>query len=413
MNTWSTLISWLQRSTVFEWLAEEASNGNDTQLATWFRTLNQTRAISFFSTHAATWRLPFCIRGTYTKSRRDVSQTPFFVPSSPSLSMTPQFAAKEKDHLSQRMIRKGISSVEEEICTPLSLLGCGGISNQNNRKMSSTAFGEGEDNVGATVYGMCKFHASGREDVDVRMLLPPPSVVTSAEKSNTKIIGRPFVCEVFDAHRLPSKLDLDRVVKAVNLSDSINDEISTTKENGEEIENDKNGWPRALVEPNQFYGTNPIGVGVSSPLRIVPSSSFAGLQSETEEKVKFYACVCWTDTCIHSDEDLISKLGCVQLGREEDTDGQSSLYKYPLKIHQSTPLRVLHRRSSDVRSRLILSLSAKRIDNNWFRLRLSTTAGTYVKEFVHGDCGRTLPSIQSMLGGRTDITELDCEGIAI
>jgi len=401
LNTWSTIISWLQRSTVSEWLAEEVSNGDPTQLATWFRTLNESKAVSLCSTHAATWRLPFCIRGTYTKSRRDVSQTPFFVPSN------------QEDHLSQKMVRKGISSIEEEICTPLSLLGCGGISNQNNENVWSTAFGEGGDKAGATVYGMCKFHASGREDMDVRMLLPPPSVVKLAEKTNIKITARPFVCEVFDAHRLPCKIDLDRVVKAVNCSDSIDDKTPPTKVNGKDLEKDKNGWPRTLAEPNQNYGRNPIGVGVSYPLGIVPSSSFSGLQSETEEKVKFYACVCWTDVFIASDDELIGKLGCAKLGSEEDINNQSPPYKYPLEIHQSTPLRVLHRRSSDVRSRFIMGLSAKRIDDHWFRLRLSTSAGTYVKEFVHGDCGRTLPSIQSMLGGRTDITELDCEGMAI
>lgn len=402
LNTWSAIISWLQRSTISEWLAEEGSNGDPIQLASWFRSLNQTNAVSLCSTHATTWRLPFCIRGTYTKSRRDVSQTPFFVPSN----------AKE-NHLSQKMVRKGISSVEEEICTPLSLLGCGGISHRNNEDVTSTAFGEGADKAGATVYGMCKFHASGREDMDVRMLLPPPSVVKLAEKSNITITARPFVCEVFDAHRLPCKIDLDRVVKAVNCSDTIDDKTPPTKADWKNLEKDKNGWPQTLAEPNQYYGTNPIGVGVSFPLRIVPSSSFSGLQSETEEKVKFYACVCWTNIFIASDEELISKLGCAKLGSEEDISKKIPLYKYPLEIFQSTPLRVLHRRSSDVRSRFIMGLSAKRIDDHWFRLRLSTSAGTYVKEFVHGDCGRTLPSIQSMLGGRTDITELDCEGMAI
>ena len=86
---------------------------------------------------------------------------------------------------------------------------------------------------------------------------------------------------------------------------------------------------------------------------------------------------------------------------------------YPLKIEQSTPLRVLHRRSSDVRIRYILTLSARCIDKHWFQIRMSTSAGTYVKEFVHGDCGRTYPSVRSLLGGRVDITELDCEGIVV
>jgi tRNA U54 and U55 pseudouridine synthase Pus10 len=35
----------------------------------------------------------------------------------------------------------------------------------------------------------------------------------------------------------------------------------------------------------------------------------------------------------------------------------------------------------------------------------------YVKEFVHGDFGRTVPSICSMLGKRADIFQLDVRGI--
>ena len=34
-----------------------------------------------------------------------------------------------------------------------------------------------------------------------------------------------------------------------------------------------------------------------------------------------------------------------------------------------------------------------------------------MKEFVHGDCGRTQPNIGTLLGCKTDILELDCEGI--
>ncbi|CAH8391096.1 unnamed protein product [Eruca vesicaria subsp. sativa] len=34
-------------------------------------------------------------------------------------------------------------------------------------------------------------------------------------------------------------------------------------------------------------------------------------------------------------------------------------------------------------------------------------AGTYIKEFVHGDLGRTTPSIGSILGCRAEIIQLD------
>jgi tRNA pseudouridine synthase 10 len=34
-------------------------------------------------------------------------------------------------------------------------------------------------------------------------------------------------------------------------------------------------------------------------------------------------------------------------------------------------------------------------------------AGTYIKEFVHGDLGRTTPSMGSILGCRAEIIQLD------
>ena len=70
-----------------------------------------------------------------------------------------------------------------------------------------------------------------------------------------------------------------------------------------------------------------------------------------------------------------------------------------------------------------------RYPNHLFILHLSTSAGTYVKEFVHGDFGRTIPNLSSILFGtsyendttttitsntllpRIDILELDCTGI--
>lgn len=45
---------------------------------------------------------------------------------------------------------------------------------------------------------------------------------------------------------------------------------------------------------------------------------------------------------------------------------------------------------------------------------METQAGTYVKEFVHGDFGRTKPSLADLLGvecGEVDILELDVEDV--
>jgi len=46
---------------------------------------------------------------------------------------------------------------------------------------------------------------------------------------------------------------------------------------------------------------------------------------------------------------------------------------------------------------VVLAMQAERIDAHYFRLYLCTEAGTYIKEFVHGDLGRTQPSVSILL----------------
>jgi len=432
----SMIIPWLEKSTVLQWIENQTTSqdgSSEAELSTYLRQLhNQNSAQNCQSEqctiHATTFRRPFYVQGTYTKCRRDVSQTPFWV-AAPTTSTTAAETADGNDNgkLSNKprnaMIRKGISSVEEEIC-PMLTIGCGGISQLNNEYLPINNTVEHINNgskssseKGAVVYGMCKFHGSGREDMDVRMLLPPPSVVAVNAKAGISITGRPFVCEIFDAHRIPSRRDLELVVKSINCIEQTgkNEESNDTDTKSNDIKLDEKGWPQTKVQPDRYHGNNPNGVGVSSPLSLVPSKAFSSLQSQTESKVKFYGCVCWSSVPISSDEELIQTLGCSSWKEEGDGDIGSDkvIIGYPMKIHQSTPLRVLHRRSSDIRIRHVLSLSGSRISDHWFRLRLSTEAGTYIKEFVHGDCGRTYPSVGSLIGGRVDITELDCEGIAI
>eukprot|EP00871_Galdieria_phlegrea_P001856 jgi/Galph1/2671/GphlegSOOS_G1370.1 len=79
----------------------------------------------------------------------------------------------------------------------------------------------------------------------------------------------------------------------------------------------------------------------------------------------------------------------------------------PLCIEQATPLRVLHRRSLSIRKRLIHSIYFHLLNSNFACVDLVTDAGTYVKEFIHGDLGRTQPHLGGLLGCEADILQLD------
>ena len=85
-----------------------------------------------------------------------------------------------------------------------------------------------------------------------------------------------------------------------------------------------------------------------------------------------------------------------------------------LELAQETPIRVLHRRTDAKRMRTVYymnveALESKLEDQHLFILTLATQAGTYVKEFVHGDFGRTEPNVAKILGCDVDILALDVE----
>ena len=60
-----------------------------------------------------------------------------------------------------------------------------------------------------------------------------------------------------------------------------------------------------------------------------------------------------------------------------------------------------------VREKLVYKLHAEYINPHYFVLHVISSAGTYIKEFVHGDLGRTVPSIGSILDSEADILQLD------
>ena len=127
-------------------------------------------------------------------------------------------------------------------------------------------------------------------------------------------------------------------------------------------------------------------------LQVVSKDETTILKQGEEDKQKSYVAVCWSLDDI-SDEQID------QLATIRD-----------LTLQQKTPIRVLHRRPLATRQRTIYNMSVRLIDagdRRHFLLFLKTQAGTYIKEFVHGDFGRTAPSLGNLLKTDCDILQLD------
>ena len=82
-------------------------------------------------------------------------------------------------------------------------------------------------------------------------------------------------------------------------------------------------------------------------------------------------------------------------------------------IVQRTPQRVAHRRADLDRERSLRVLSLAPLPGESLRLevRVRCQHGTYVKEWISGDDGRTEPSLASLLGTTCRCALLDVEEI--
>lgn len=195
------------------------------------------------------------------------------------------------------------------------------------------------------------FASSGREDVDVRMLGK----------------GRPFAFKISNPRNLDQYND-DTLKKIYN--------YINTKYSGK--------------------------IGVRDLQIVSKNDVIQHLKEGQETKKKEYRALC---CCSRK----LTKEDILRLNQIVD-----------LRIQQLTPIRVLHRRTWATRCRTIHRLKIEPVElgdyesvkpeniERVFALTMLTEAGTYIKEFVHGDFGRTLPNLSSLLGDSdTDLMELD------
>ncbi|XP_076757321.1 pseudouridine synthase 10 [Xylocopa sonorina] len=210
--------------------------------------------------------------------------------------------------------------------------------------------------IAQVVKAQCiKFLSSGREDVDVRNIYS----------------GRPFAVELINP----------KVTKITNELLSI------------------------LVEEINRSSKQ---VQITSNLKVLSRLDLKRLKEGENVKTKFYRALC---LCRNTSKAMVPLEQLNNLKR--------------IKIIQKTPVRVLHRRPLSPRERLIYEMRARWVQPQelqelnvtnqtatmFFVLDIKTQAGTYVKEFVHGDFGRTVPNLCDILNTEVDIVALDVTGI--
>jgi tRNA pseudouridine synthase 10 len=183
-----------------------------------------------------------------------------------------------------------------------------------------------------------KFHAAGREDVDVLMLGS----------------GRPFVVEVSE----PKKRHIDLSI----LEEQINS---------------------GALEKVQVTG-----------LAYSEREEAQSIKEKASENVKEYDAVIETGTFL-AEEDLRA--------------GEEALHE--VDISQWTPTRVTHRRSDLERRKHIYQVRLVRVSDCQIKGFFRVQGGTYIKELISGDNGRTTPSLSEVLGTPCLCTQLNVTAI--
>jgi len=77
------------------------------------------------------------------------------------------------------------------------------------------------------------------------------------------------------------------------------------------------------------------------------------------------------------------------------------------KIGQFTPSRVAHRRAKMVREKHIYDCEVEAVNGVMATLIIEAESGTYIKELISGDEGRTQPNLSEIIGIPCQVTELD------
>jgi len=139
----------------------------------------------------------------------------------------------------------------------------------------------------------------------------------------------------------------------------------------------------------ESQGPAPLILSVES---VVPRKTVSALKELSKRASKVYR------VCVYSPHEDVGESDLMRL--EEVFNN--------ITVHQKTPLRVLRRRRRErERVRRVYAVKTFKISSMLFEALIHCDGGLYIKELVHGDQGRTVPSFASTLNKILIPVELD------
>ena len=149
-----------------------------------------------------------------------------------------------------------------------------------------------------------------------------------------------------------------------------------------------------LEEIKKIVNTTHEGKVKIQNLRYSDKNEVISLKENAEDTIKVYEALVESEREIQNEEfkDTLQRL------QEEMVDQ---------RLQQRTPQRVSHRRADKYRSKKIYAIEAIYLDTNHFKFTFETQGGTYIKELITGDEGRTSPSISELFETSMKCVELD------
>lgn len=97
----------------------------------------------------------------------------------------------------------------------------------------------------------------------------------------------------------------------------------------------------------------------------------------------------------------------IELSEDVDEEDLKVLDELIGTIEQRTPERVEHRRADKVRKREVYEIEYEKTGEKQIEIDVKAEAGTYIKEMISSDGGRTEPSVAGLLGVDAECTHLD------